>query len=116
MNLDELISNIKILSKDDNTISTFLSIIEDWKINNKTVSELNYCIDKFRDGFFPKKDEIHLIKIGMLLHNFQKEIISSINGMTINERIYAFSLFDRFELCKKNSKEEDIYQKLLVQK
>ena len=55
MNLDELISNIKLLSKNDNTISTLLSIIEDWKINNKTVSELNYCIDKFRYGFFQEK-------------------------------------------------------------
>ena len=50
------------------------------------------------------------------MYNFQKEIISNINRMTLNERVYAFSLFDRFELCKKNSKEEDIYKKLLVQK
>lgn len=112
MNLDELISNIKQLSKDDNTISVLISILENWKINNKTVSELNYVIDKFRDGFFPKENEINLIKIGTLLYNFQEEIILNIGGMTMNEKLYVFSLFDRFDFSKNNNEKEIIYKKL----
>jgi hypothetical protein len=111
---------MKNLSSDrDNAVSGLIGYLEDWKKNNKTVLELNRAIGKFRDGVFPDendKNAENLIKIEDVLHDFQNEIIANIGGMTMNERLYSFSLFERFDSCKNNKGKEMIYEKLLAKK
>ena len=114
MNLDELILNIKNLSEGNISVSGLILYLADWKVNNKTVQELNQTIEKFRDSFWPNENESNLLKILTTLYDFQNEIILNIGGMTINERLYLFSLFDRFDSCKNNNGKETIYHKLLV--
>jgi hypothetical protein len=119
MNLNELISNVKNLSNCDNSVLGLIWYLEDWKKNNKTVLELNRTIGKFIDGVFPDKNdknEGNLKKIVRILYDFQNEIILNIGGMTMNERLYFFSLFERFDFCKNNKGKEIIYEKLLAKK
>jgi hypothetical protein len=73
-------------------------------------------MEKFRDGFFPNDHESNLKKILTILYDFQNEIIVNIGGMTMNERLYFFSLFNRFDFCKYNKEKEIIYEKLLAKK
>ena len=114
MNLNELILNIKNLSEGDNSVLSLILYLEDWKKNNKTVLALNHTMEKFRDGFFSNENEDNSKKILTILYYFQNEIIVNIGGMTMNERLYFFSLFDRFDCCKNNKGKEIIYEKLLA--
>jgi len=38
--------------------------------------------------------------------------IDGIGGMTMNERLWSFGLFDRFDLSQENKEKRIIYQKL----
>ena len=113
MNLDELISKIKELP-DDDSVNDLLFILKDFKKNNKTVLELEHIIETFIDSYWPKKGKG--IKIVNLLNKFKNTTIKNITGMTMNERLFLFCLFDRFDTCKTESKKELIYKKLLANK
>ncbi|MCL2156261.1 MAG: hypothetical protein FWH53_11395 [Leptospirales bacterium] len=115
MNLDEFISEIENLTNDD-SIHDLLWLLKEWKNNNKTVLELENTIEKFIDSFWPKENEHELLKILQLLNDFKNENIKNIGGMTMNERLYLFSLLDRFDSCKNDNKKEIIYKKLLANK
>jgi hypothetical protein len=43
---------------------------------------------------------------------FRDEAISGIGGMTMNERLYAFSLSERFDACTDENSRLVIYKKL----
>jgi hypothetical protein len=60
------------------------------------------------------ENEVNLMKILKIVYNYQNEIILNISGMTMNERLYLFSLFDRFDSCKDDNEVETIYKKLLA--
>jgi len=111
MTLDELISEIENLTSDD-SVQDILLCLKEWKDNHKTVLELDNTIEKFRDFSWPKESEHALLKVLQLLYNFQSENIANIGGMTMNERLYLFSLLDKFDSGNKNKKEM-IYIKLL---
>ena len=113
MNLDELITKINELA-DDDSLNDLLGIFNEFKKNNKTVLELEHTIEKFIDSYWPKKG--NGIKIINLLNEFKNTNIKNITGMTMNERLFLFCLFDRFDSCKTDSKKEIIYKKLLANK
>jgi hypothetical protein len=113
MNLNELIASLKNLADRDEEVTGLIQYLEDWKKNNKTVAELNRCIGKYRSYVFPNKHEKNLWKIESMLYNFQNEVIANSGGMTMNERLYLFSLFERFDACKNDRGKNIIYEKLL---
>ena len=113
MILDELIFEIENLRTED-SLQDILCILKEWKNNDKTVHELEKTIEKFIDSFWPKENERELLKIMKLLYDFKKDNIKNIGGMTMNERLYLFSLFDRFDSCRNEKEKEIIYKKLLA--
>ena len=113
MNIDELIVKIEPLVK-DNYAGDILFILKDFKNNGKTVLELENTIEKFIDSYWPK--ESNGIEIFKFLNEFKNTSIKNIGGMTMNERLFSFSLFNRFDSCKSDKKREIIYKKLLANK
>ena len=113
MNIDELIAKIEPLAKDNNA-EDILFILKDFKSNEKTVSELEHTIENFIDLNWPK--ESNGIEIFKYLNEFKNTSIKNIGGMTMNERLFLFSLFDRFDSCKSDKNREIIYKKLLANK
>ena len=47
---------------------------------------------------------------------FRKSAIDGIGGMTMNERLYWFGLFDLFDNAKNKSGQEKFYGKLMAKK
>ncbi len=47
---------------------------------------------------------------------FRNSAIDGIGGMTMNERLYWFGLFDLFENAKDNVEQDKYYQKLMAKK
>ncbi len=48
--------------------------------------------------------------------DFRDSAINGIGGMTINERLYWFGLFDQFDKSVTQSEKENIYSKLMAEK
>ena len=58
-----------------------------------------------------ENNEDHL-KIYQLWSSFRDEAISGIGGMTMNERLYWFGLFSRFDDCTNEETKLLVYRKL----
>ena len=49
-------------------------------------------------------------------NEFRNSAIDGIGGMTMNERLYRFGLFDLFENAKDDAEKDKYYQKLMAKK
>jgi hypothetical protein len=95
MNLDELINSIpntelKLKKSFNNTIS-------DWKSNTESVSNLERLIGKWHGNVWFENTEVS----NQFYENFcafTDENIKNIDGMTMNERLFQFSLFELWDL------------------
>ncbi len=111
MNLDELVDSIP--SEDISVKEDLVKWINDWKSNEKTVNDLSSLIDKWHgDVWFNSQDAQNKFYIDLGV--FKKYAIDGIGGMTMNERLYWFGLFDKFDLCEDDVSKLVIYKKLLA--
>ena len=89
MNLDELVTSILETKLRDNLIRC----VNDWKADDQDVDHLAFMINKWHGNtWFQKTDASDTFH-----SNFQKfkvTAIEGIGGLTVNERLYWFGLFD----------------------
>lgn len=104
MNFDELILYYD-KKRDSKKIA---EILQNWKTNNETVSELLKTIDKLLGNVW-FDDKYRFNEIFKIWNEFKTDAINNVNSMTMNERLYWFCLFERFE---SESNKQLIYRKL----
>ncbi|MDP2634630.1 MULTISPECIES: hypothetical protein [unclassified Pseudoalteromonas] len=110
MNLDELIHHYSNL--DIELISVKLvEILNEWKADNSNVHDLEILIEKYFGNIWLPTNDIH-DRCYQQWSKFRLSAIGQINGMTMNERLYWFSLFERFDNCKTENQKQDVYSKL----
>ena len=110
MNLDELSLEISKVSPEKVVQELSRHLIE-WKNNDETAEELKNGIERFIGNSWIEKDEDHKI-IYKLWSNFRDESITGIGGMTMNERLFCFSLLEHFDSCSNKDQQITIYTKL----
>ena len=110
MNLDELSKAISEISQDIVVQKLSRNLVE-WKNNDQNVEDLNKNIERFIGNSWIESDEDHT-NIYELWSTFNEEVIKNIGGMTMNERLYYFSLFERFDSCMNKEQQLTIYNKL----
>jgi len=110
MNYDEIINEVQKYDDDLNVVK-LLTTFKEWKINDATVVELQSTVERFFGHSWIDNEETHnhLYKVWM---SFRVIAIEGIGGMTMNERLYWFGLFEQFDSCKLESKKQLIYSKL----
>ena len=106
MNLNELSEKITKVSS-EKVVQDLSRFLVEWKDNEKTAEELNEEIERYLGNTWIENNEDHE-KIYQMWSSFRDEAISDIGGLTMNERLYWFGLFERFDAC---ASQED---KLLV--
>ena len=110
MNLDELTEEILSCSSHD-AEKQLSKILIEWKSTNETVSFLAKTVEDFiytlQDGSTPISNEIK-----ENWKRFKTEAIDRIDGFTMNERLYCFGLFDRYDNGKNQSDKQELYDKL----
>ncbi len=106
-NLDELIEKIKMFSKEEITQSLIKDMLS-WKTDKRTIVELKENIDKYFEDNLIDNENIY-----KSWKDFKNKVIADILGMTMNERLYWFSLFDAFDSSKNKSV---YYDKLMAKK
>ena len=114
MNLDELIKNIRNVSKED-VVQKLADYLQDWKTGEKNVIDLSAGVERFLGNVWIEKDE-DFEKINEMWSNFKDTAIGGIGGMTMNERLYWFGLFNHFDHASNDSERTKFYAKLMGKK
>jgi len=111
MNLDELVHSIS--NDDSDERIKLVHWVEDWKNSDKTVIDLLSLIEKWHGNvWFSNQEDQNKFYDNWV--KFKQEAIDNIGGMTMNERLYWFGLFDIFDSCEDDVAKLIIYKKLLA--
>ncbi|MFY0675908.1 MAG: hypothetical protein JXR18_01365 [Neptuniibacter sp.] len=109
MNYDEYIEEARKYSSDE-VVARLVSHLTNWKSDNTNVLELANSIERFFGNSWITSEETHS-HLYKLWSSFKTAAISGIGGMTINERLYWFGLFERYERASE-LEQQVIYEKL----
>jgi hypothetical protein len=109
MNYDEYIKEAKKYSSDE-VVARLVSYLVEWKSDDTNAVQLADSIERFFGNSWITREETHS-HLYKLWSDFKAQAISDIGGMTMNERLYLFGLFERFESAAKTEK-KIIYAKL----
>ena len=112
MNLDELAQAFRNISN-EKLLDDLAQYIEGWKSDNQNANELKAMVEKFFDNTGLPNEEDHQ-KAYSLWEAFMNDAIEGIGGMTMNERLYLFSLFERFDASSTEEEKQVVYSKLLA--
>jgi hypothetical protein len=110
MTLDELAKEIRAVS-DEKLIQDLARYIEEWKGDDRNAEALETMVERFFGNVWIPQEEVHS-KAYKLWSSFRDDAIHGIGGMTMNERLYAFDLFERFDSCKSEAEELVLYGKV----
>jgi hypothetical protein len=110
MNLDELVIQIRGVSS-DTTVQRIADHLVAWKDSPDTAAQLADTIERVIGQTWIPSDSDHS-RVYALWSDFRRERIEAINGMTMNERLYAFGLMDRFYSLQSDSDRRAYYPKL----
>ncbi|MBU2863338.1 hypothetical protein KO489_05740 [Reinekea forsetii] len=109
MNYDEYIEEVREYSGDE-VVARLVSHLNDWKADNTNAWELADSVERFFGNSWITSEETHS-HLYKLWTGFKVQAISGIGGLTMNERLYWFGLFERFEsTCE--AEQQVIYAKL----
>lgn len=114
MNLDDLSKNIRKTSE-EKIVQKLADHIQDWKINEKNAIELSDGVERFLGNTWIE-NRTDFDKIYGMWSEFRISAIEGIGGMTMNERLYRFGLFELFDKEKDIAKQNIFYHKLLGKK
>ena len=110
MNLDELVQKIREISS-DTVVQRLADLLLDWKTDDHTARELSDDVERYIGNSWIKSDEDHS-KVYGLWTAYHDEVIAGIGGLTMNERLHWFSLFERFDAAPDEGEKLAVYAKL----
>lgn len=110
MNLDELSEAIGQISSEE-VVQQLSRLLVDWKNDDKTVEDLKKAVERYLGNTWIESREDYE-NIYRMWSTFRDQTISGIGGMTMNERLYHFGLFERFDGCKDQEAQLVLYRKL----
>ena len=114
MNIDELTNKIRKVSSEKN-VQDLAELIQHWKTDEKNAIELKENVDRYLGNeWIDKKTDFE--KVYGIWSVFRDSVINGIGGMTMNERLYLFGLYDLFDNAKNVVEQEKFYKKLLAKK
>jgi hypothetical protein len=101
MNLDDLVESIHHSDIDLQKQLKFL--IENWKKDSSSLEDLSLIIEKWQGNvwFSSNKNSNEFFE---KWNEFKDKAINSIGGMTMNERLYWFGLFEIWDNSNSESK------------
>ena len=109
MNIDEVVD----LIPDEKLRSDLAKWVNDWKEDDTDITRLEKMLSKWHSYTWFEDDERTLHFLNQF-DEFRKTAISNIGGLTMNERLYYFGLFDNWDNGNEQQKNK-IRHKLLAQ-
>ena len=93
MNLDELVNSVPESDLREN----LLRWIDEWKQDDKDIEVLASLIGKWHGNVWFQETEASN-KFYSEFQSFKSAAIDNIGGLTLNERLYCFGLFEAWEI------------------
>lgn len=112
MNLDELAQELGSISS-EKPLHELVRWLEKWKSDNETVRDFEEMVERFFGSTWLESEADHSKAYDLWL-KFKHEAIDGIDGMTMNERLFFFGLFDRFDQAIQEDQKHAVYSKLLA--
>ena len=109
MNLDELASHLRT-GFNDPAVQNLGTVMLEWKTDTSTAEDLRERVERYIGNSWITGEEDRQKVYGVWC-SFRDEAIGRIGGMTMNERLYWFGLFDQFDSAA-NEERSVIYRKL----
>ncbi len=97
---------------DDPVVNDLRKWIDEWKSDASDVTELFQRVERHFGNRWIQDEKVQK-KLYRLWSDFRVSSVESIEGLTMNERLYSFGLFERFDDGDDAVKNE-IYRKLLA--
>ncbi len=92
MNLDDYIKELHKYS-DDETVRRLINHLQNWKNNQSNIHDLDDEVEHFFGNSWIQSGIVHET-LYKLWSSFKTQAINNIGGMTVNERLYWFGLFE----------------------
>ena len=112
MTLDELAVAISNLSP-DREVQRLAEMLAQWKDDDSSVDELRDRVEHYLGNTRIESDAVRK-KVHGLWSEFVADPIAWIHGMTLNERLYSFSLFEQYDAARTKAQKKPFYKKLLA--
>ena len=112
MTIDELASVLSRTSP-DTVVQGLARLLVEWKCGAANVNDLRLQVDRYVGNSWIADDSTHAVVLG-LWSEFCTTAIEGIGGMTMNERLFHFGLFEEFDNADTSQAKEGIYAKLFV--
>ena len=110
LNIDQLAAAIRSVSPEEAAQRLGEQIIA-WKRDDTTAEDLTSRIERTIGYIWFSTDAVHS-EVYRLWSEFRSYAIDGIGGMTMNERLYWFGLFQRYDEAKTEEARLRIYAKL----
>jgi hypothetical protein len=99
---------------EEGVVQKLADFIQEWKTDEKNAIDLKNLIERYIGNVWIDK-QTDFEEIYGMWSDFKNFAIDGIGGMTMNERLYWFGLFDLFEKAS-DDKQQKIYAKLMAKK
>lgn len=111
MTLRELLTALPAASS-DRMVHGLIPLLEQWRANADTAEDLYRTVEKYIGNTWLASDAEHKA-VYALWTAFRNQCITGHEGMTINERLYCFDLFDASDSAKTDEDRASIRHKPL---
>lgn len=103
----------RLSSPDAALVDTFLKRLDRWREDESTVEELVSELDRTLGHIWFSSNEAHAT-VALIIARL-RDTVAAIGGMTMNERLYAFDLLDRWDRST-DAERDALYRKVLAQR
>ncbi|NDK40002.1 hypothetical protein DT603_14255 [Pseudoxanthomonas gei] len=110
MNLDELVKKVRAVSTDP-ALQGVADQLVAWKDSSATADDLAATLERYIGNVWIGSKQDH-DRVYAFWSAFRQSAISVIRSMTMNERIYWFSLVERFDSLQSDADRQALYRKL----
>lgn len=112
MNIDELTQSFRNISN-EKKLQDLVHWIVAWKLGDEDIRELEAMVEKCFGNMWLQSQADHS-NAYKLWSEFKRDAIGGIGGMTMNERLFFFGLFERFDQSDTEEQKHAVYSKLLA--
>lgn len=110
MNLDELARALRRVSS-EKLLAELSQHIEAWKADDRDFTDLEATVERFFGNTWLSSAEDHA-KAYALWESFRNGAIRGLPGMTVDQRLTAFSLNDRLDACSNDEQKRVVCSKV----
>jgi len=110
MTLGELVPALRTASS-DRVVQGLIELLEQWRSSPETADELSQSVERHIGNSWIASDAEHKA-VYSLWSAFRDQCIAGRGGMTINERLYCFDLFDAWDSANTEEGRAIVRQKI----